>query len=96
MGSQLTGDDFEQGRRILLLCDLCAAEPDKLEKTFNEELTRSSHRGFHADEIDAGEVRLDAVAQRVALRRTTELVRNLNGQTFLGRTLAWDADLEKR
>jgi zinc protease len=35
-------------------------------------------------------------SRSVSRSQDAELVRNLNGQTFLDRTMAWDADLEKR
>jgi zinc protease len=67
----------------------------KLEAAFKEELARVLKDGFTAEEVATAK---SGYLQQQQLNRSEDpaLVRKLNSYLFLGRTLAWDADFDKK
>jgi len=68
---------------------------EKLEKTFNEEIKRILETDIPADELAAAKSGW-LQSRSVSRSQDAELMRSLVNQSFYGRTMAWDADLEKR
>jgi zinc protease len=67
----------------------------KLEAAFKEELERAIKEGFTAEEIEAAKKGI-LQAREVSRAQDAELARKLSSYLFLNRTLAWDAELEKK
>jgi zinc protease len=67
----------------------------KLQVAFKEEVDRVLKDGFTADEIRAAKSGW-LQAQQVSRAQDAELARKLTSYSYLDRTLAWDADLEKK
>jgi zinc protease len=67
----------------------------KLEAAFKEELERALKEGFTAEEIEAAKKGI-LQSREVSRAQDAELVRKLSSYMFLNRTLAWDAELEKK
>jgi zinc protease len=67
----------------------------KLEAAFKEELDRALKEGFTAEEIEAAKKGI-LQAREVSRAQDAELVRKLSSYLFLNRTLAWDAEVEKK
>ena len=68
---------------------------DRLERAFNEEIAAVVAKGFTPQEVDEAK---SGWIQRQTVSRSTdrELVRNLAQREYQKRTLAWDADLERK
>jgi zinc protease len=95
VGSQLLARPLDKAGGFFSFAIYAPQNADKVEKTFNEELTRILTTDIPADEL--AQAKSGWMQSRsVSRSQDAELVRNLNGQTFLDRTMAWDADLEKR
>jgi len=68
---------------------------DKLETGFREEIARLLESGFTPDEIKEAKAGwLDS--RKVSRAQERELARTLGQREYAGRTLAWDAELEKK
>ncbi len=68
---------------------------DKLEKAFREELARVARDGFTQSELD--EARTGWLqARKMSRAQDRQLAGKLVGNEYLGRTMAWDGELEKR
>ena len=95
VGSQLLARPLDKAGGFFSFAIYAPQNAEKVEKTFNEELTRILTTDIPADEL--AQAKSGWMQSRsVSRSQDAELVRNLNGQTFLDRTMAWDADLEKR
>jgi zinc protease len=67
----------------------------KLEAAFKEELERAIQEGFTAEEVEAAKKGI-LQAREVSRAQDAELARKLASYLFLNRTLAWDAELERK
>ncbi|MFP5260833.1 MAG: M16 family metallopeptidase [Blastocatellia bacterium] len=67
----------------------------KLEAAFKEELERALKEGFTAEEVEAAKKGI-LQAREVSRAQDAELARKLSSYLFFSRTLAWDAELEKK
>jgi zinc protease len=68
---------------------------ERLVKAFDEEMTAIADKGFSAQEV--ADAKSGWLQQRTVSRSNDgELARNLGQRAFQNRTLAWDADLEKK
>ena len=67
----------------------------KLEAAIKEEIARVLKDGFTADEVAAAKSGY-LQSQQVSRAQDAGIVRKLAQYRFLNRTLAWDADLEKK
>ena len=67
----------------------------RLEAAFKEEVERALKEGFTAEEIEAAKKGI-LQAREVSRAQDAELARKLSSYLFLNRTLAWDAELEKK
>jgi zinc protease len=67
----------------------------KLEAAFKEEITKALKDGFTAEEVAAAKKGW-LQSRQVSRAQDNELTARLNNVTFLGKTLAWEADFEKK
>jgi zinc protease len=67
----------------------------KLEAAFKEEVARALKDGFTAQEVSEAKSGW-LQGQQVGRAQDPALARKLDGNLFIDRTLAWDADLEKK
>jgi len=67
----------------------------KLEAAFKEEMARVLKDGFTAEEVEAAKKGY-LQSRQVSRAQDAELARRLTQYRYLNRTLAWDADLEKK
>jgi zinc protease len=68
---------------------------ERLTKAFDEEIVRALHEGFTEQEVAEAKAGWLQSAQ-VSRAQDAGLSGKLNDYLYLGRTFAWDADLEKR
>ncbi|HUK05898.1 MAG TPA: pitrilysin family protein [Burkholderiales bacterium] len=68
---------------------------DRVERAIREELERALRDGFTAAEVEAGKKGL-LEARRVQRGQDGALASRLSNYLYLGRSFAWDIDLEKR
>jgi len=68
---------------------------ERLEAAFKEEIARALKDGFTEDEVQAAKSGW-LQSRQVSRAQDNELAGRLSGYLFLNRTLAWDADFEKR
>jgi zinc protease len=95
VGSQLNAASLDKSGGFLAYAIYAPQNLAKLEQAFKEEMTRALKEDFTAEEIDKAK---SGWLQSRAVSRSQdgELVGNLQHYLFLGRTFAWDADLEKK
>ncbi|MES4791877.1 MAG: hypothetical protein C4321_01800 [Chloroflexota bacterium] len=67
----------------------------KLEAAFKEEIARVLKDGFTADELKAAKSGW-LQSRQVSRAQDNELAGRLSNYLFINRTLAWDADFEKK
>jgi zinc protease len=67
----------------------------RLETVFREEIVRAVKNGFSAEEIAAAKQGY-LQSRQVSRAQDRELANRLNSYLFLGRTIQWDAKLEKK
>ncbi|NDD65313.1 MAG: insulinase family protein, partial [Acidobacteria bacterium] len=68
---------------------------DKLEAAFRDEIEKALRDGFTADEIKAAKSGW-LQSRQVSRAQDNELVGRLRSNAYLGRTVGWDAELEKK
>jgi zinc protease len=68
---------------------------ERVERAIREELERALDKGFDAAEVEAAKKGL-LEARRVARGQDAALAGRLSNYLYLGRTFAWDVELEKR
>lgn len=68
---------------------------EKLEAAFREEIARALKDGFTAEELKAAKAGW-LQSRQVSRAQDNELAGRLANYLYLGRTLAWDAELEKK
>ena len=93
--SQIQVDDQEEDGGFLSYWIYAPQNFTKLQAAFKEEIARASTEPFTADELEqqkSGWLQ----GRSVSRSQDKELVRSLAGKSFSDRTMAWDADLEKK
>jgi zinc protease len=93
--SQLQADSFEKTGTFLAYAIYAPQNLAALEKAFNEEIARMLSDGFTDDEIKQAKTGWQQ-ARSVSRSQDNELVGALGNYLFLGRTLAWDVEFEKK
>ncbi|HKA36067.1 MAG TPA: pitrilysin family protein [Thermoanaerobaculia bacterium] len=95
VGSQLSASPLDKSGQFLAFAIYAPQNAAKLEAAFKEEIDRVLKSGYDAKEVD--EARSGWLQSRqVARAQDATLARALAGNLYLARTLAWDADLEKK
>ena len=93
--SQIQADPFDQSGGFLSYWIHAPQNRDKVEAAFKEEIARALSEDFTEQELaDAKSGWMQG--RSVGRSQDKELVRGLAAKTYLDRTYAWDADLEKR
>jgi zinc protease len=95
VASQLIVRPIDKGNGFFSFAIYAPQNAEKLEKTFNEEIKRILEQDIPADELAAAKSGW-LQSRSVSRSQDVELMRSLANQSFYGRTMAWDADLEKR
>jgi zinc protease len=67
----------------------------RVEQAMREEIQRAVREGFRPDEVEAGK-RAILEARRLARAQDRQLVSRLGLYAYVGRTFAWDIDLESK
>ena len=68
---------------------------EKLEKAFREELARVIEKGFTEEELSSAKAGW-LQSRKVERSQDQHLVSKLRSNEYLGRTMAWQGDLEKK
>jgi zinc protease len=95
VGSQLQGDNFDKAGSFMTYAIYAPQNAAKLQQAFNEEIARVLSEDFTQEEITAAKSGW-LQGRGVSRAQDNELVGSLAHYLFVGRTLAWDADLEKK
>ncbi|HMV48063.1 MAG TPA: insulinase family protein, partial [Blastocatellia bacterium] len=95
VGSQLGAGAIDKTGNFFTFAIYAPQNRDKLEKAFKEELERALKDGFTAEELESAKKGW-LQSRQVSRAQDAELAGKLLGYTFLNRTLAWDAEFEKK
>ena len=95
VGSQLQASSLDKNGVFMAFAIYAPQNRDKLEAAFKEEIEKMLKDGFTAEEIAAAKKGW-LQSRQVSRAQDGELAGRLNNYNFLNRTLAWDADLEKK
>lgn len=95
VGSMLNAGTIDKSGRFQALAIYAPQNRDKLEAAFKEEVAKMLKEGFTEEEIKAAKTGW-LQARQVSRAQDNELVGKLNSYLYLNRTLAWDAELDKK
>jgi zinc protease len=95
VGSSLNVNSLDQYGRFTAIAIYAPQNVEKLEAAFKDELARMTKDGFTAEEVAAAKKGW-LQSRQVSRAQDNELASRLNQYLFVGRTLAWDEDLEKK
>jgi zinc protease len=95
VGSQFGADSFDKTGSWLAYAVYAPQNLAKVEQAFNEEMAKVLKDGFTAEEIAAAKSGW-IQGRSVARAQDGELMGTLGHYLFLDRTLAWDAEFEKK
>jgi len=95
VGSQLQADSLDKSGIFVAFAIYAPQNVVKLEAAFKEEMARVLKDGFTAEEVEAAKKGY-LQSRQVSRAQDAELARRLTQYRYLNRTLAWDADLEKK
>lgn len=95
VGSQFMASSLDQSGRFTAYAIYAPQNRDKLEAAFKEEIEKALKDGFTADEIKAAKSGW-LQSRQVSRAQDNELVSRLRSNAYLGRTVNWDAELEKK
>ncbi|HEX8722885.1 MAG TPA: pitrilysin family protein [Pyrinomonadaceae bacterium] len=94
-GSSVQVSSLDQWGRFTATAIYAPQNVERLEAAFKEELARMLKDGFTAEEVAAAKSGW-LQSRQVSRAQDSELASRLNNYLFLGRTLAWDEELERR
>ncbi|HEX8558427.1 MAG TPA: pitrilysin family protein [Pyrinomonadaceae bacterium] len=94
-GSSLNVSPLDQWGRFTATAIYAPQNVEKLEAAFKEELARMLRDGFTAEEVAAAKSGW-LQSRQVSRAQDNELASRLDAYLFLGRTLAWDEEFERR
>lgn len=95
VGSNLGASSLDKNGTFSAFAMYAPQNAAKLETGFKEEIARMLKDGFTADEVEAAKKGY-LQSRQVSRAQDAELMRRLTALTFIGRTLAWDAEFEKK
>ena len=95
VGSQLSANPLDKTGMFMTYAIYNPENAEKLEKVFREEMDRAVKDGFTAEEITAARSGL-LQSRMVSRAQDAGLSGTLNSYLYLNRTMAWDADFEKK
>ena len=94
-GSSVTASSRDKNGQFVAQAIYAPQNAAKLEAAFKEEVARALKDGFTADEVATAKAGY-LQGQQVSRAQDASLARKLASYRFLDRTLAWDAELEKK
>ena len=94
-GSSIQVSSLDQWGRFTATAIYAPENVARLEAAFKEELARMLKEGFTADEVAQAKSGW-LQSRQVSRAQDNELAGRLNSYLFLGRTLAWDEELERK
>lgn len=95
VGSQLQPATIGDNGMFVTFAIYAPQNAVKLEAAFKEEIAKALKDGFTAEEVAAAKKGW-LQSRQVSRAQDNELTARLNNVTFLGKTLAWEADFEKK
>jgi zinc protease len=95
VGSGLNASSLDKNGRFTGNAIYAPQNVEKLEAAFKEEIERALKDGFTAEEVKAAKSGW-LQSRQVSRAQDNELAGRLASYLFLNRTLAWDAELEKK
>ena len=95
VGSNLTGSPFEKSGSFMTYAIYAPENAEKLEKAFYEEIEKVVNEGFTADELKAAKSGW-LQSRSVSRSKDNELSSRLNNYLYYDRTLAFDAEFDKK
>ena len=95
VGSQLQASSLDKNGSLLIFAIYAPQNAAKLEAAIKEEVARALREGFTDDEVKAARAGW-LQSQQVTRAQDNSLAGRLNTLNFVGRTVAWDGDFEKR
>lgn len=95
VGSQFSASALDPVGNFMMWAIYAPQNLGKLELAMQEELQRALNEGFTAEEVQAAKQGWQQ-SQQVSRAQDASLSRKLAEYQFIGRKLAWDADLEKK
>ncbi len=95
VGSQLQASPLDRAGVFMVRAIYAPQNESKLEVAFREELARVLKDGFEATEIAEAKAGWRQ-SRQVSRAQDASLARTLAADLYIQRTLAWDADLEKK
>ena len=94
VGSQFQASSIDQNGAFFAFAIYAPQNATKLEAAFKEEIARMLKDGFTAEELKDAKSLMQS--RQLSRAQDNELVDRLRNYLFLDRTVAWDADLEKK
>jgi zinc protease len=95
VGSRLSADSIDKSGSFLTFALYAPQNLAKLEQAMKEEFERALKEGFTAEEVAAAKSGFQQ-SRSVGRAQDSSLVGTLGNYLFIGRTLQWDADFEKK
>jgi zinc protease len=95
VGSNVTGSPFDKSGSFMTYAIYAPENAEKLEKAFYEEIEKVVNVGFTADELKAAKSGW-LQSRSVSRSQDNELSSKLNNYLYYDRTLAFDADFDKK
>jgi zinc protease len=95
VGSQLFAGSLDRDGQFMAFAIYAPQNAAKIETAFKEELQRVLEQGFTAEEVASIKTGYLQSLQ-VSRAQDSGLARKLSSYRFLNRTLAWDAEFEKK
>jgi zinc protease len=95
VGSGINVSSLDQYGRFTATAIYAPQNVEKLEAAFRDELARMLKDGFTAEEVAAAKSGW-LQSRQVSRAQDNELASRLNNYLFIGRTLAWDEELERK
>src|SRR5262249_50114848 len=95
VGSNLSASSLDRTGQFTASAIYAPQNLAKLEAAFKEEMERALKDGFTAQEVEAAKSGY-LQSRQVSRAQDRELVGRLSSYAFLNRTLAWDAEFEKK
>ena len=95
VGSQLQASSLDKNGNLLIFAIYAPQNAAKLEAAIKEEVARALREGFTDDEVKAAKAGW-LQSQQVTRAQDGSLAGRLNTLNFVGRTVTWDGDFEKR
>jgi zinc protease len=95
VGSRISASSLDKSGSFTANAIYAPENAAKLEAAFKDEIARMLKEGFTAEEIQAAKTGW-LQSREVSRANDNELVGKLGSQLYLKRTLAWDAEFEKK